>query len=320
MQAISRRSFCRAALVSTAAVGMAPAFAAAAPPGEGKRRMTIDLRCGSIGVRADQRRAVELAARHGFESVEAKTADLGRLSAAELERFLADLTERKLVLSAGNLPVALDAGDGRYRDGLAKLAAAAKVLQRAGVTRIGTWIRPFQDDLTYLQQFRRYSRRLREVGSILKDHGLRLGLEYIGTKTLWTRSRHCFVHTMAETKELLAEAGQDNVGFILDSWHWYTARETPDDIRTLKNKDVVAVDLNDAPTGVDIDKQIDNRRELPMATGVIDVAGFLKALVEIGYDGPVRAEPFNRALNEMADDEAAATTAKAMKKAFALIE
>ena len=34
------------------------------------------------------------------------------------------------------------------------------------------------------------------------------------------------------------------------------------------------------------------QRELPGATGVIDLAQFIAALRRLGYDGPVRAEPF----------------------------
>ena len=52
---------------------------------------------------------------------------------------------------------------------------------------------------------------------------------------------------------------------------------------------------------------------------MIDAKGFLGALLEIGYDGPIRAEPFNQRLNDLDDDEASATTASAMKKAFALV-
>ncbi len=52
---------------------------------------------------------------------------------------------------------------------------------------------------------------------------------------------------------------------------------------------------------------------------MINLKEFLEVLVEIGYDGPVRAEPFNRILDEMDDDAAAATTAKAMRKAFRLV-
>jgi sugar phosphate isomerase/epimerase len=125
---------------------------------------------------------------------------------------------------------------------------------------------------------------------------------------------------MAETKDLIAEIGADNVGFILDSWHWYTANETVDDLLTLTNTDIVACDLNDAPSGRHVDEQIDNQRELPTATGVIDVKAFLDALISLEYDGPIRAEPFNADLNQMDNDEAVAATATAMKSAFALVQ
>ena len=64
---------------------------------------------------------------------------------------------------------------------------------------------------------------------------------------------------------------------------------------------------------------MDNRRELPCTTGIIDVDAFLNALNQIGYDGPVRAEPFNQAVNHMTRDEACAAAMAALKKAFALI-
>jgi len=109
---------------------------------------------------------------------------------------------------------------------------------------------------------------------VLGDHGVRLGLEYVGPKTSWSASRFPFIHTMAEMKDLIAEINRDNVGFLLDSWHWYTARETEADLLTLKAADVVLCHLNDAPAGVPVDQQIDNRRALPCATGVIDVKAF----------------------------------------------
>jgi len=48
--------------------------------------------------------------------------------------------------------------------------------------------------------------------------------------------------------------------------------------------------------------------------------GFLGALVKIGYDGPVRAEPFKAELRQLPRDEAMDRTAKSMKTAFALID
>ena len=282
--------------------------------------MTIDLACGRIGVRADQQEAVELAHRHGFESLEPNANEMGRLSDRELADLLAAMKAKGLVFGAAGLPVDFRRDDERFRQGMQKLPAVATALKRAGVTRIGTWLSPSHKTLTFLQNFKQHARRLRAVAELLGEHGLRFGLEYVGPKTSWTSARFPFIHTMVETKELIAEIGCDNVGFVLDSWHWYTAGETGDDLLSLTNKDIVAVDLNDAPAGLDVDEQIDGRRELPCATGVINLATFLNTLVRLGYDGPVRAEPFNAALRKLPKEEALAATAAAMKKAFALIK
>jgi sugar phosphate isomerase/epimerase len=200
------------------------------------------------------------------------------------------------------------------------LPRTAEVLKRAGATRVATWLGPSHPSLTYVQNFRQHARRLREAAKVLGDHGQRLGLEYVGPKTSWASGRFPFIHTMAEMKDLIAEIGQGNVGFLLDSWHWYTAGETQADLLTLSNHDVVCVHLNDAPAGIPVDREMDLKRDLPCATGVIDVKAFLGGLLKIGYDGPILVEPFSQKLAAMPANQAVETTAAAINKAFALIE
>jgi sugar phosphate isomerase/epimerase len=53
---------------------------------------------------------------------------------------------------------------------------------------------------------------------------------------------------------------------------------------------------------------------------VIDLKGFLGALRQIGYDGPVACEPFSQELRKLPPEQALAEVATAMKKAVALIE
>ena len=65
---------------------------------------------------------------------------------------------------------------------------------------------PAHPRLTYRANFRPYTTRVRACAAILGDQGLRLGLEYIAPKTLWASSRHSFIHTMAETKGLIAQS------------------------------------------------------------------------------------------------------------------
>ncbi|MEM6805472.1 MAG: TIM barrel protein, partial [Bacteroidota bacterium] len=123
-----------------------------------------------------------------------------------------------------------------------------------------------------------------------------------------------------ELRELIHAVDEDNLGFILDSFHWFCAGETEADILSLDNKDIVAVDLNDARANFSADEQIDGKRELPGKSGVINLASFLGALVQLGYDGPIRAEPFNKVLNDMEDEAAIKATHQAMRKSFDLVE
>jgi hypothetical protein len=89
--------------------------------------------------------------------------------------------------------------------------------------------------------------------------------------------------------------------------------------QTVKASEVIAVDLNDAPAGIPKDQQVNSRRELLCATGVIDVCAFLNALNQIRYDGPVRAEPFNQAVRQTTRDHACEAASGSLKKAFALV-
>lgn len=313
---MNRRAFLQTTSAA-ATLAALPARLAAAPA---PRRMTIALTPGSIGVTVQSQQALnDLAHRHRFEAVEPRAEEIAAMSRDQLAALAADLKAKNLVWSATGLPVEFRRDDATFRDGIAKLPRLAAGLQRAGATRIGTWLGPSHDTLTYRANFNQHATRLREAAVILKDHGLRLGLEYVGTQLLLVRGRYPFVHTLAETRELIAEIGTGNVGLVLDTWHWWTAGDTAADLLTLKNTDVVSVDLNDAPQGIPKEQQKDNERELPVATGVIDVASFVTALARLGYDGPLRPEPFNKALNALDNDPACAAASAALHRAMGLI-
>ncbi len=236
----------------------------------------MDLVCGNLGVKADLPTAIALAHRHGFESVAPDAGYLGQLTEGHLSDLLGELKAKHLSWGAAGLQVEFRADDAAFRAGMVKLPAFCSALKGAGAARVGTWLRPGHDRLTYVANFRQHARRLREVAAVLGDHGLRLGLEYVGPRTSWASARYPFIHTLAEMRELIAEIGRDDVGLVLDSWHWYTAGETAEDLRGLVNRDVVACDLNDAPRSIPVDQQRDGVRELPCATGVIDLRRFSK--------------------------------------------
>jgi sugar phosphate isomerase/epimerase len=312
---MNRRKFLQTSSTLAAFAALpVPRIFAATPPA---RKMTLALAPGSIGVSVgSQRELNDLAHRHRFESVEPRSEELASMSPPQLDEILADLKTKGLVWAAAGLPVDFRKDEPTFKEGLARLPRIAGALQRAGASRVGTWLMPTHAELTYLANFKQHAARLRQVAGVLADHGLRLGLEYVGTQSLLVRDRYPFVHTMAETRDLLSAIGGSNVGFVLDTWHWWTAGDTEADLLGLTNADVVSVDLNDAPRGIAKEQQQDTQRELPTATGVIDVATFVSALLRIGYDGPVRAEPFNRALNALDNEAACAAVSAALRRAI----
>jgi len=314
---ITRREFLAAGATTGIALSTVGKLVAAATAPE--RKFYAILSLGRLGFQATFPESIRLAVKHGFGGLDPDPGYLASLYVESLHFLLDDLQERNLKFGAAGLPVEFRKDSETFNSDLKKLPATAAVLQRAGIWRVNTWIMPCSDDLTYLQNFRQHTERLRLCAQVLADHGQKLGLEYVSPRTLWRSQRHPFIHTMSEMKELLAAIGATNLGIQLDSWHWFNAQETQQDLLTLRGQDVITVDLNDAPTGLTLDQYRDDHRELPAATGVIPVQQFLDALLQIGYDGPIQAEPFNAALRALPVDQACAAASAAMKKAFSLM-
>ena len=88
------------------------------------------------------------------------------------------------------------------------------------------------------------------------------------------------------------------------------------DLRSLRASDVVYVHVNDARSDMAVEAQIDNIRRLPSATGVIDLKGFLTELRDLGYDGPVTPEPFDRDLAARPPEDACRIAYEHMDKMF----
>jgi sugar phosphate isomerase/epimerase len=303
---LSRRSFISragAAAGTLSAASMLPIDASA--EGRAKRQFYTVLSLGRLGFNGTFQQSVQLAHQYGFEGIDPDERLFARLSDDDLKRLLDDLEAKNLKFGAAGLPV----------DFRKDLPPVAKNLQRANIQRVSTWVLPCSNHLTYLQNFRQHACRLRDCAKVLADHGQRLGLEYVAPRTFWRSERQPFIHTLSEMRELEVAIGTDNLGIQLDSWHWYNAEETAADIETLRGRDVITVDLNDAPR-LPLDQLHDDRRELPAATGVIPVKEFLRALVAIGYDGPIQPEPFNAQLRAMPLEQAVAAAAAAMRKAF----
>ena len=256
---------------------------------------------GAIGVGLSFEECVPLAAELGFHGIYIHPPAVEERGVSETMEFLARYNMR----AAGyGLPVQMYKDDGAFEESLKQLPAWAATARQLDCGRCSTWVPPASDDLDFDANYARCKARLARVGAVLKDYDAWLGLEFIGPKTCRDGRAHEFIHTMKGMLELCEDAGTGNIGLLLDCWHWYTSGGTIEEIEALRPEQVVNVHVNDAPAGIPVDEQIDNVRETPGATGVIDLKGFLDALRAIGYTGPVMAEPFSKKLAQMDDREA----------------
>src|SRR5688500_6148448 len=112
---------------------------ALAADGNSTRRMTINLMPGMIGVRANQRELIELAHGHGFESVEPLGGEIARMSEGEIKELLDTMRGKRVIFGAAGLPVDFRGDESKFETGLKELPRIADALNRAEVTRMGTW-------------------------------------------------------------------------------------------------------------------------------------------------------------------------------------
>lgn len=259
--------------------------------------MFRNLSAGALGIRTDLRGALELAMQTGWQGIDLPIVEASALAEQTSPDAVAALFAEAGVRPGGwGLPI--DWRGGYDQAALDTLSRQAALAQRLGCTRVTTWLLPFSDERPFRENFAFHVERLQPAARVLAEHGCRLGLEFIGPRTMREGHRYGFIYSL-EGMLCLADAIGPNVGLLLDCWHWYTSLGTIADIQALHADDVVYVHVNDAPTGVAVEAQIDQVRRLPGATGVIDLVGFLKAVAALGYDGPVTPEPFEKRLAEL---------------------
>ncbi|MHB1294153.1 MAG: sugar phosphate isomerase/epimerase family protein [Anaerolineae bacterium] len=270
---------------------------------------------GALGVRVPFIEAVNLAAEYGFEGIEIGMGPVQELGLEGVQRLLA---ANNLAASFSGMPVNFRQDDETFARDLAGLPAFAEAMSALGCTRIITWFMPWHETWTYDVYFEKMRDRTARLCEVLARYDLRYGLEFVGPETLRAGKPNHFIHNIDGLLSLIDAVGADNLGFLLDCFHWYTSGGTAADLDKLSDGLVVAVHVNDAAAGVSREAQIDNIRAMPGETGVIDIATFMRALDRMGYTGPVIVEPFSERIRAMTPQQAVAATAKSLERIWQL--
>jgi sugar phosphate isomerase/epimerase len=238
-----------------------------------------------------------LAARTGFPGTDVMLAAAMADGVDATNSLLDGLHVKPAVI---DFPVEFRKDDEAFERSLAKLDGAARFAAAIRCPRMITYIMPSSD--TPAAQLREtYKQRFTKSAQILAKHNVRLGLEFLGPLELRKKFKYEFIWRMNDMLEFAKECGE-NVGLLLDSWHWHWAGATTQDIVAAGRERIVHVHFNDAPN-VPPEQAHDNQRLLP-GEGVINLVGFLRALHQIGYDDALSVEVFGR-LNDKTPEEAA---------------
>ena len=282
--------------------------------------MYMNLNPADVGVRGDFDETVRLAVRHGFEGIDMPRHDIAEM--AQPEAANEKVAAANLRWGSFALGVAIGDSQPEYEASVTLLRQHAPIAASLGCKRAIACITPGDNERNDAANWKLHVERLRPAVEILLPLDIRLGLEFIGPKTLRETFRYPFIYTMGRMLELcnaITTSGEPGrVGLLLDSFHWFTSGATEDDLLALSNHNIVYVHANDGYAGRSRDEQMDLERALPCDTGVIDLATFVNALRTVQYDGPVAAEPFMPELENAPDDESVGRTADAMRKMWAL--
>jgi sugar phosphate isomerase/epimerase len=266
---------------------------------------------------------VALAARHGFIGVDFSIQEVAKHVAQNGFESTAALFESHKVLPATfGLPVEWRKDEDTFQQGLAQLPELAKLAQDLDCSRCVTWVLPDSGE-PVAEYASRSQRRLIETAKVLQEQGVRLGLEFLGPQHFRKNPDNVWFYDIPGALQVvgdMAEQGKlENLGLLVDCWHWYTGGGSTMDLASIPIEQVVHVHINDAPN-VPRESQIDNVRLLPGASGVIDIVGFMKTLAAIGYDGPVAVETFSEELKQLTPDEAASRAGIAVANVFKAAE
>ena len=246
------------------------------------------LSCEGLGRVASLEELVLLAAENRFECIDVAPALLrdavGRLGMEGVKALL----ERNHV-SIGSFPSSCPWADDRaqFEEGLTILENDAALFAALGCGICHTFIMPSCDE-SVPQWAAVAIERIRRISDLIGGHGIRLALEYVGPHSMRRLRNHPFVWNIEGALNLIRLVDRPNVGLLVDSFHWFTAQETEDDIRGMPKGLIFHVHVNDAPN-LPVDQLYDDNRLYP-GEGIINLSSFMRALRDAEYSGIVALE------------------------------
>ena len=243
-----------------------------------------------------------LAQRSGYQGLDFSLGDIQSVGSPEAVKAILERHNLEPSTVGGVLGAQVIVPEEEWAPALAQVREKAQQAAAVGGARTGT-VLPCRADDPKDTLWPLVVKRIKQLDEALDGTGVRLGMEFLGVKTLRLERPHPFVQSMAEFNTLLEEAGAKNVGITLDSYHWYSANDTLDTIKQTPANRIVLLHVNDAKD-LPRDQLMDQDRLLP-GEGVIPLADWLAAIDSTGFDGFIALEVLGPRLADVDAEERA---------------
>jgi sugar phosphate isomerase/epimerase len=271
--------------------------------------MYKSLNPGLVNIRVSGfRETLAIARKYGYGAVEYSPLALEEqgIGASQAQD---EMGRYGVIISNFGLPVTYRTRD-QFNETFPRLEKTARMARRLGVGRCYTWMPSSSDEFDFAENFKRHTEMLGLCARVLKEYDIVFGVEFLGPKGAWTRGKYPFIHTLTGMLELCDAVGTGNMGLLLDAHHCHCSGVSGDGFVKLVRgeKDIVVVHLNDDAGGIPPDELPDSPRYYPgeEGGGGNDVRAFMRGLKQLGYSGPVIAEPNSAAIKAMSDNDAIA--------------
>ncbi len=127
------------------------------------------------------------------------------------------------------------------------------------------------------------ARVLAELAGIAEQYGIGLAFEFLG-------QTDCSVQTLAHADEIVRTVARENVGLVIDSFHFYAGGSSIESIEALDPQRLFIFHINDAEDRPR--EELEDRHRLLPGLGILPLKEIAGALRRIGYDGVASVEIF----------------------------
>ncbi len=126
-------------------------------------------------------------------------------------------------------------------------------------------------------------RVLNELADIAEPHGVSLAFEFLG-------QADCSVQTLDLCNEIVEKVNRDNIGNVIDTFHFYAGNSTFEAIDSMRPEKLFIFHINDAENLPK--EQLTDANRLYPGTGILPIDEIKKHFDKIGYNRMVSIEIF----------------------------